>query len=44
MNNSYVVSVSTILQALLLLLFLTLPVYGQGVTVGKDGTLSPGSS
>lgn len=42
MKNSPVVSVTTILQTLILLFFLTLPAYGQGVTVGKDGTFKPG--
>jgi hypothetical protein len=42
MNNSRLVSFSTILQAALLLLLLTLPAYGQGVTLGKDGTFKPG--
>lgn len=42
MKDSCVVSISTILQTALLLVLLTLPAYGQGVTVQKDGTFKAG--
>ena len=42
MNDSRAFSITTVLQAAILLLLLTLPAYGQGVTVQKDGTFKPG--
>jgi hypothetical protein len=42
MNNSRALSITTILQAAVLMLLLSFSAYGQGVTVQKDGTFKAG--